>query len=83
MNRNLAEVIEAGKALEADERLEAAHQLLLTVDQDAGASQAEIDGAWDEVITHRVDEILGGKATLVDGRTAHEQIRNEVASRRK
>ena len=83
MNRNLAEVIEAGKALEADERLEAAHQLLLTVDQDAGVGQAEIDRAWDEVVRRRVDEILDGTANLVDGRAAHDDIRDGIASRRK
>ena len=83
MTPKLADYIEAGKALDADERLEAAHQLLLSVDQDAGAGQADIDAAWDEVIDRRVEEILSGKAKLVDGREAHARVRAEIAALRK
>jgi hypothetical protein len=79
----LAEYIEAGKALGADERLEAARQLLLSVDRDEGADQAEIDDAWDEVIQRRVSEILDGTSKLVDGPSAHAQIRAEIAARGK
>jgi hypothetical protein len=83
MTPKLADYIEAGMALNADERLEAAHQLLLSVDQDAGADKADIDAAWDEVIDRRVDEILSGKAKLVDGREAHARVRAEIAALRK
>ena len=60
--------------LDVDEHLEAARQLLLSVDQDVESSQGEIDAAWDETITHRVAEILNGSARLVDGRRAHERV---------
>ena len=83
MTPKLADYIEAGMALDADERLEAAHQLLLSVDQDAGADKVDIDAAWDEVIDRRVDEILSGKAKLVDGREAHARVRAEIAALRK
>lgn len=83
MTRELADYIEAGKALDADERLEAAHQLLLSVDHDADSEQADIDAAWDEVIDRRVDEIVSGRAELVDGREAHARVRAELAARRK
>lgn len=83
MTANLADYIEAGKAFGADDRLEAARQLLLSVDRDEGADQAEIDDAWDEVIQRRVSEVLDGTAKLVDGPTAHAQIRAELAARRK
>lgn len=83
MTPKLAEYIEAGKALGADERLEAAHQLLLSVDRDDDADQTQIDEAWDGVIQRRVSEILDGTAELVDGPTAHAQIRAELAARRK
>lgn len=83
MTPKLADYIEAGKTLDADERLEAAHQLLLSVDQDAGADQVEIDGAWDEVIDRRVQDVLGGTAKLVDGREAHAGVRAEIAALRK
>jgi cytidylate kinase len=83
MTPKLADYIEAGKALNADERLEAAHQLLLSVDQDAVADQADIDEAWDEAVDRRVKEIVSGEATLIDGRAAHTTVRAEVAALRK
>ena len=78
----LADYIEAGKAFDADERLEAAHQLLLSVDQDANADQADIDVAWDEPIDRRTNEIIAGEAKVVDGREAHAQVRAEAAALR-
>lgn len=81
MASKLADYIEAGKALGADERLEAAHQLLLSVDRDEDANQDEIDASWDEVIRRRVNEVLDGSANLVDGPTSHAQVRAEIAAR--
>ena len=83
MTPKLADYIEAGKALDADERLEAAHQLLLSVDRDADADQADIDAAWDTVVGRRVSEIVSGTAELVDGREAHARVRAEVAALRR
>ena len=83
MNSKLADVIEAGKALAAADRLEAAHQLLLSVDVDTNATQSEIDEAWDDAVTRRVDDVRNGKAHLIDGAQAHAQLRAEVAARRK
>ncbi|CAN5466399.1 hypothetical protein BH10ACT6_BH10ACT6_08460 [soil metagenome] len=83
MTPKLADYIEAGKALDADERLEAAHQLLLSVDRDADEDQADIDAAWDEAIDRRVKKIVSGEASLVDGREAHSQVRAEIAALRK
>ena len=83
MTPRLAEYIEAGRALDADERLEAAHQLLLSVDADTDTDQADIDAAWDEVVQRRVTQILSGQANLLDGREAHAQIRAEIAALRK
>lgn len=83
MNSKLADVIEAGKALAADDRLEAAHQLLLSVDVDTNATQSEIDEAWDAAVTRRVDDARNGKAKLIDGAQAHAQLRAELATRRK
>ncbi|MFT4231402.1 MAG: addiction module protein [Leucobacter sp.] len=82
MNTRLAEYIESGKRLDADERLEAAHQLLLSVDQDAGAEQSDIDASWDEAVARRVSQILDGTATLVNGRESHERVRAELAAQR-
>ncbi len=83
MTSRLADYIEAGRALDADERLEAAHQLLLSVDQDVGTDQADIDAAWNKVVNRRVTEILDGTADLVDGRAAHARARAEIAALRR
>ncbi len=82
MTPRLAEYIEAGKTLDADERLEAAHQLLLSVERDADADRAEVAAAWDEVIERRSEEIIDGSATLIDGREGLARIRTELDSRR-
>lgn len=82
MTPNLADYIEAGKGLDADERLEAAHQLLLSVDQDAGADKVDIDATWDATIDRRVAEIMSGVAKLVDGHTAHARVRAEIEALR-
>ena len=82
MTPRLADYIEAGKALDADERLEAAHQLLLSVDRDIDAEQSDIDAAWDEVVDRRVEEIMSDLARSVDGREAHARVRAEVAALR-
>lgn len=50
MTPKMADYIEAGRVLAADERLGAAHQLLLSVDRDDDHGQTTIDAAWDEVI---------------------------------
>ncbi|MCL2467413.1 MAG: addiction module protein [Micrococcales bacterium] len=78
MTPRLADYIAAGRALDADERLDAAHQLLLSVDHDTGTDQADI-----EVVDRRVVEILDGTANLVDGHEAHAQVRAEIAALRK
>lgn len=82
MTPNLADYIAAGKALAADERLEAAHQLLLSVDQDTDVSKAEVDAAWDKAIDRRVSDIVQGNAGLVDGHEAHRRVRAEIAALR-
>ena len=68
MTPELAEVIAAGKALDADER-EIAALALLHADDDqlSDDEQAELDDEWDDVINSRLDDILSGKVQLVDG----------------
>lgn len=82
MTARLADYIEAGKTLDADERLEAARQLLLSVDRDARADPADIEAAWAETVDRRVQEVADGTAQLVDGRAAHATVRAEVAALR-
>lgn len=78
MNTRLAEYIESGKTLDADER-EVAALALQHVDE---TEQAQIDTAWDRTIARRLDEVLSGAAPLVDGREGLAQIRSELAARR-
>jgi TolB-like protein len=82
MTPKLAEYIATGKALDAEERLEAAHQLLLSVDQDASADQTDIEEAWAATIDRRVEEITSGQAELVDGPEGLTRIRAELAAQK-
>lgn len=79
MTRELAEVIAAGKALDADER-EIAALAIGALDDD---EQAEIDEAWDDEIDSRIEDILGGKVELVDGEDTRRMVRAELAARRR
>ena len=78
MTPKLADYIEAGKTLDADER-EIAALALQHVDE---AEQAGIDAAWDEEIDRRIDEIVSGKVQLVSGRETLAMARSMLAARR-
>lgn len=78
MSRELAQVIAAGRALDADER-EIAAIALAHVDDD---EQAEIDAAWDEEIDKRVEDMLSGKVETVDGEETLRMIRADLVARR-
>ncbi len=78
MTSKLADYIEAGKALDADERAIAA-LALQHVDE---ADQAGIDAAWDVEIDRRVDEVVNGEVALVDGEETLASIHAMIAARR-
>lgn len=78
MTSNLAEMIAAGNALDADER-EITRLELQHVDAD---QQAETDAARDEEIDHRVDDILSGTVELVDGEETRRIARTTLVDRR-
>lgn len=82
MTPRLADYIEAGRALDADERLEAAHQLLLSVEHDSDADQVSVDAEWDAAVERRLREVLDGSASVVDGSEQHARVRAEIAARR-
>lgn len=79
MTPGLADYIEAGKALDADER-EIAALALQQVDE---AERVEVDAAWDEVIGRRLDELMNGKVKPVSGRETLAIARARSAARRK
>lgn len=78
MSRELAKVIAAGKALDSDER-EIASLALGHVEDD---EQAEIDGAWNDEIDRRIQDVLTGTVELVDGEETRRIVRAELAARR-
>lgn|GEM_PF-1932926 len=78
VNPKLTDYIEAGKALDADER-EIAALALQQVDE---SEQAEVDSAWDEMIDRRLDELTSGKAQPVSGRETIAIARARAADRR-
>ena len=77
MNRKLAQVIEDGLALDADDR-EIAAISLQQVDAD---EQVAIDADWDAEIDRRVVDILSGKVELVDGEETRRIARARLAAR--
>ncbi|WP_256839356.1 addiction module protein [Ornithinimicrobium faecis] len=82
MTSNLTEYIEAGKQLTLDERLEAAHQLLLSV-QDDETEQLPDGMEWEAELMRRAGEALDGTATLHDVGESHAKIRTELAALRR
>ena len=77
MNARLADVIDAGAVLDADER-EIAVLALQRID---ALDQGMIDPSWLPELHRRVEEIQNGKAELLDYNDSHEQLRAELAAR--
>ncbi|QDO88636.1 addiction module protein [Ornithinimicrobium ciconiae] len=82
MTSNLTEYIEAGKQFTRDERLEAAHQLLLSVQQDEG-DESPNGAEWEAELLRRAQEALDGTPTLHDVGESHAKIRAELAATRR
>lgn len=79
MTPRLASYIEAGKALDADEREIA----VLALQHVATAEQSKIDAAWDETIDRRLGELVTGKVAPVSGRETLAIARARSAALRK
>ena len=78
MTPELAHYIEAGQALDADDR-EVAALALQQIDE---FEQTAVDEAWGEEVDRRVDDILGGTVELVDGEETLAMARAMLAARR-
>lgn len=85
MTLDVAALIQAGLQLDLDERVVLANALVQSLhDEDRDdTEQAEIDAAWSEEISSRVDDVLEGKVQLVDADEHYAQLRAKVAARRK
>ena len=82
MAPEVAAVIEAVLALSPEDRAAVAHHALLSLDaDDAVADQAQVDGAWREVIGSRIDDVLAGRVTLVDADEHYALLRASLAAR--
>lgn len=77
MTSNLADYIEAGKTLDADDR-EIAALALQHVDE---SEQAEVETAWDEAIDRRLADLMTGKVKSVSGRETIAIARARSAAR--
>ena len=72
MASKLENYIEEGKALDATER-EIAALALQQIDE---SEQAEVDDAWEEAVTRRLEELKSGKVEAVSGRETREMGRS-------
>lgn len=77
MNAKVADVIEAGLALEPDER-EVAAVSLQSADR---ADRAQVDAAWRSEIGRRLDGVLNGRVELVDAATHSAGLRTQYAAK--
>jgi len=82
MTPGLADYIEAGKAFDEDERLEAARQLLMSVDRDPQLGSDVLEAEWDAEIDRRVREIVAGEDVMVDGPSSFRTIRESLKKHR-
>lgn len=78
MTSKLQDYIAEGRALDADER-EIAALALQQVDE---TKQAEVDAAWEETVSRRLDELKSGKVEAVSGRETIAIARARSAARR-
>lgn len=81
MSPKLADVIAAGKALDADEHGVAALALHYADEQTPDDEEGEIDAQWDAAIDSRIDDILSGKVELVDGEETMRIANARLAAR--
>ena len=75
----VADLIEAGLCLDADERAVVANTLFDSLHE----PEATVDAAWADEIGRRVDEIVSGEVGLVDADEHYARLRAELAARRR
>ncbi len=71
-----SEVLQAAMSLNADERSELAHHLLLSLELDE--PDPNVDQAWAEEVQHRRQAILEDPSRLSDWDEALTEIRREI-----
>ena len=78
MTTKLAEFIDAGQALDADEREVA----VLALQQDDTSESDKLDPSWLPELQRRMDDIQAGQAQLLDFDDSHAILRAELAAGR-
>ena len=76
-----SQIVDVAMALDASQRAEVAHQLLLSLEPDD--FDADADSAWAEEIRRRRQAILDGRVILRDWDEAVADIRQSLSSKNK
>ena len=76
-----SQIVDAAMALDASQRAEVAHQLLLSLEPDD--FDADADSAWAEEIRRRRQAIRDGRVILRDWDEALADIRQSLVSKNK
>jgi putative addiction module component (TIGR02574 family) len=75
------DVYQAGLALDLDERAVVAHRLLDSLHPQNDAAQPDVDAAWRDEISVRVDDVLQGRVELLsydEVRAAAHELLNDL-----
>lgn len=72
MTTLLEELSTRARALEPEDRVRLAEELLASLQDD---SETEVDAAWDLEIQRRLEEVTNGSASLVSSEQVHAEAR--------
>jgi len=80
----MAQVEEAFMALDRREQVAILQRGIRNLDtRSEDLSQAEVEAAWRDELSRRIDDIRSGAVELLDFDESHRQIRAELIARRK
>lgn len=84
MSMTMAQVEEAFMALDRREQVAILQRGIRNLDtRSEDLSQAEVEAAWRDELSRRIDDIRSGAVELLDFDESHRQIRAELIARRK
>ncbi len=84
MSMTMAQVEEAFMALDRREQVAILQRGIRNLDtRSEDLPQAEVEAAWRDELSRRIDDIRSGAVELLDFDESHRQIRAELIARRK
>lgn len=84
MSMTMAQVEEAFMALDRREQVAILQRGIRNLDtRSEDLSQAEVEAAWRDELSRRIDDIRSGAVELLDFDESHRQIRAQLIARRK